>query len=419
MIPFGPSSSEEDGPEIPFGVRFKAWWAGEDPRTLIETPEGDEDGEGDDPDREDAEGDESEGEEEGKLPYSIRLKAWWDGYDAEELAQTIREAEEADESDESGETNFSFRVRFLAWWQGKNSEDVAAEPGSDDESLKETLAKKTLPGVASLEFKAEEAAPELTDKNWPAERIKIVETIWGPGFIGPGGSEQVLKLVRPFGMNSSMNVLDLGAGLGGPARAIAEDSKAWLTGMEGSDALAAAGMERSVNAGMSKKAPVNHADFETIELRPNFFDRVFSKEALFTVADKEHLFKMVFTALKNEGQFVFTDYMVRERGAESQAVKDWIEHEPVQPHLWSPDRTEAYLKRLTFDIRVVEDITKAARRRIFEGWQKFIDTHEPGSIPDELVPSLVDEAEHWARRVAALDSGNIRMYRIYALKPKK
>ena len=246
-----------------------------------------------------------------------------------------------------------------------------------------------------------------------------METIWGPGFIGPGGSEHVLKLVQPFGMNSSMNVLDLGAGLGGPARAIAEDSKAWLTGMEGSDALAIAGMERSTNAGMSKKAPVNHTDFETIELRPNFFDRVFSKEALFTVADKERLFKMVFTALKNEGQFVFTDYMVRERGAESQAVKDWIAHEPVQPHLWSPDRTEAYLKRLTFDIRVVEDITKGARRRIFEGWQKFIDTHEPGSIPDELVPSLVDEAEHWARRVAALDSGNIRMYRIYALKPKK
>ncbi len=419
MIPFGPSSSEEDGPEIPVGVRFKAWWAGEDPRTLIETPEGDEDGEGDDLDREDAEGEESEGEEEEKLPFSIRFKAWWKGYDAEELAQTVREAEEAEESDESGDTNLSFRVRFLAWWQGKNAEDVAAELGSEDESLKETLAKKPLAGVASLEFKAEEAAPELTDKNWPAERIKIVETIWGPGFIDPGDSEHVLKLVRPFGMNSSMNVLDLGAGLGGPARAIAEDSKAWLTGMEGSDALAAAGMERSVNAGMSKKAPVNHTDFETIELRPNFFDRVFSKEALFTVADKERLFKMVFTALKDEGQFVFTDYMVRERGAESQAVKDWIEHEPVQPHLWSPDRTEAYLKRLTFDIRVVEDITKGARRRIFEGWQKFIDTHEPGSIPDELVPSLVDEAEHWARRVAALDSGNIRMYRIYALKPKK
>ncbi len=419
MIPFGHSSSEKDGPEIPFGVRFKAWWQGEDPRTLIETPEGDEDGAGEDIDREDAEGEESEGEEEEKLPFSIRFEAWWQGYDAEELAQTVREAEEAEKSDGSGETDFSFRVRFLAWWQGKNAEDVAAELGSEDESLQETLEKKTVAGVASLEFKAEEAAPELTDKNWPAERIEIVETIWGPGFIGPGDSEHVLRLVQPFGMNSSMNVLDLGAGLGGPARAIAEDSKAWLTGMEGSDALATAGMERSTNAGLSKKAPVSHTDFETVELRPNFFDRVFSKEALFTVADKERLFKMVFTALKNEGQFLFIDYMVRERGAESQAVKDWIAHEPVQPHLWSPDRTEAYLKRLSFDIRVVEDITKGARQRIFQGWQKFIDAHEPGSIPDELVPSLVDEAEHWARRVAALDSGNVRMYRIYALKPKK
>ena len=404
---------------MPMGARLKAWWDGEDPQTLIETPGGDEDAKGEDLDREDAEGEETDGEEEGKLPFSFRLKAWWDGHDAEELARTIREAEDAEESDESGETNISFRVRFLAWWQGKNAEDVAAELGIEDESLRETLKKKTVAGVASLEFKAEEAPPELTDKNWPEERIKIVETIWGPGFIGPGGVEHVLKLVQPFGMNSSMNVLDLGAALGGPARAIAEDSKAWLTGMENSDALAAAGMERSMKAGLSKKAPVTHADFETIELRPNFFDRVFSKEALFTVADKERLFKTVFAALKNEGQFVFTDYMVRERGAESQAVKDWIAHEPVQPHPWSADRTEAYLKHLSFDIRVVEDITKGARQRIFAGWQKFIDTHEPGSIADELAPSLVDEAEHWARRVAALDSGNIRVYRIYALKPKK
>ncbi len=419
MIPFVGSSSEEDVPEIPFGVRIKAWWDGKDPQSLIETPEGDEDGEGEDIGREDAEEEDAEGEEDEKIPLSIRFKAWWDGFGAEELAQTIREAEKAEEADESGETNISIRVRFLAWWQGRNAEDVAAELGSEDESLQETLKKKTVAGVASLEFKQEEAAPEITDKNWPEERIKIAEIIWGPGFIGPGGSEYVLKLVQPFGMNSSMNVLDLGAGLGGPARAVAEDSKAWLTGMENSDALAIAGMVRSTNAGMSKKAPITHADFETIELRPKFFDRVYSKEALFTVADKERLFKMVFTALKNEGQFVFTDYMLRERGAESQAVKDWIAHEPVQPQPWSSDRTEAYLKRLGFDIRVVEDITKGARRRIFEGWQKFIDTHEPGSIPDELVSSLVDEAEHWARRVAALDSGNIRVYRIYALKPKK
>ena len=419
MIPFVGSSSEEDGPEIPFGVRIKAWWDGKDPQSLIETPEGDEDGDEEDIGREDAEEEDAEGEEDEKIPLSLRFKAWWDGFGAEELAQTIREAEKAEEADESGETNISIRVRFLAWWQGRNAEDVAAELGSEDESLQETLKKKTVAGVASLEFKQEEAAPEITDKNWPEERIKIAEIIWGPGFIGPGGSEYVLKLVQPFGMNSSMNVLDLGAGLGGPARAVAEDSKAWLTGKENSDALAIAGMVRSTNAGMSKKAPITHADFETIKLRPKFFDRVYSKEALFTVADKERLFKMVFTALKNEGQFVFTDYMLRERGAESQAVKDWIAHEPVQPHPWSSDRTEAYLKRLGFDIRVVEDITKGARRRIFEGWQKFIDTHEPGSIPDELVSSLVDEAEHWARRVAALDSGNIRVYRIYALKPKK
>jgi ubiquinone/menaquinone biosynthesis C-methylase UbiE len=402
------------------GARFKAWWDGKDPQSLIETPAADQDGEDEDAARKNAESEDAEGAEDEKPSFSIRLKAWWDGLDAEELAQTIRESEEAEQGEESGAPDAgapSFRVRFLAWWQGRNVEDVEAELASEEESLLETLEQDT--GAAGIEFKSKEDGGETTDKNWSAERIKIAETIWGPGFITPGGPEYVLKSVQPFGMNSSMNVLDLGAGLGGPARAVADESKAWLTGMETSDALAFAGMRHSTDAGMSKKAPIVHADFEAIELRPNFFDRVYSREAIFTVANKERLFKMIFRALKNEGQFLFTDYLVRERGAESQAVADWVEHEPVKPHPWSPDRTEAYLKHLNFDIRVVEDITEGARQRIFEGWQKFVDTHEPGSIPDVLVPSLVDEAETWARRVAALDSDNIRVYRFYALKPKK
>ena len=60
MLPFGHSSSEEDGPEITFGVRIKAWWDGKDPQSLIETPEGDEDGEGEDIGREDAEEEDAE-----------------------------------------------------------------------------------------------------------------------------------------------------------------------------------------------------------------------------------------------------------------------------------------------------------------------------------------------------------------------
>jgi ubiquinone/menaquinone biosynthesis C-methylase UbiE len=420
FIPFAGSSSEEAGPEIPLGARFKAWWDGKDPQSLIETPAADQGGEEEDAAREDVESEDAESEEDEKPSFSIRVKAWWNGHDAEELAQTIRQAQSTEEGEESGDTDAeapSFRVRFLAWWQGKNTEEVEAERDSEGESLLETLGQDT--GAAILEFKAEEGGEERTDKIWSAERIKIAETIWGPGFVSPGGTEYVLKSVQPFGMNSSMNVLDLGAGLGGPARAVAEESKAWLTGMEASDALAFAGMEYSTNAGLSKKAPIVHTDFETIELRPNFFDRVYSRDAIFTVANKERLFKMVYRALKNEGQFLFTDYLVRERGAESQAVADWIEHEPVEPHPWSPDRTEAYLKHLNFDIRVVEDITEGARERIFEGWQKFIDTYEPGTIPDVLVASLVDEAETWARRVAALDSDNVRVYRFYALKPKK
>src|SRR5215469_13451931 len=63
-----------------------------------------------------------------------------------------------------------------------------------------------------------EAAPETATLT----RLTIAQWLWGDGFVMPGDADFVLELVKPFGLTPAMSMLDLSAGLGGPARAIAQ-----------------------------------------------------------------------------------------------------------------------------------------------------------------------------------------------------
>ena len=98
-------------------------------------------------------------------------------------------------------------------------------------------------------------------------------------------------------------VIIIGAGLGGPARVLAKEFGVWITGVEQSRELAAAGMELSTMAGLGKKAAIVPYDPAAPEPFERNFDRVLAKDGMFTVADKGHLIACVAKKLKAEGLF--------------------------------------------------------------------------------------------------------------------
>ncbi len=68
------------------------------------------------------------------------------------------------------------------------------------------------------------------------------------------------------------------------------------------------------------------------------------------------------------------------------------------------------------DTRVTEDITQVFRAMVIKGWADYTEKAEPGSVGMESAPALVDEVELWTRRIQAIDSGDLKVYRIHALK---
>lgn len=296
------------------------------------------------------------------------------------------------------------RKRFVAWWEGY---DLPDEPAAEEKAA-ETPSAASAPGSA-------EAKPSIADR-WSPGRVKVSEMIWSDGFSFPGGDDHILKLVQPMGLNKEKTFLDLGAGLGGAARAIAKTFGAWVVGLEASKTLAEAGMAASEKAGLGKKAPIEIFDPTTVILPARKYDAIFSRLVLLLVQDKKRLIGQIHQALKSEGQLMFLEFTLSKKGANSPALSAWIAGEDHPPLPVTIADYSAELKALKMDIRVAEDMTAGFRGLVLQGWAKLARELKANTLGDEDAKALIHEVELWSRRVAAFDAGDLQVARFYALK---
>jgi cyclopropane fatty-acyl-phospholipid synthase-like methyltransferase len=242
----------------------------------------------------------------------------------------------------------------------------------------------------------------------------VAETLWGQDFLSPGGVEHTTYLVKPFGINPSMSLLDLSAGLGGVSRTIAAHYKAWVTGMESSPLVAKVAMDRSEKAGFGKQAPVLAYDPNALALDRRY-DGIFCKESFFTIENKDKLFDTITSGLKPGGQFLFTDYCTGSADPSDPRLSAWKGREPVTPHIWAAPKIAAALKARKLDVRIHEDMTDMQRKLILRSLGHFLEHLDSHSMPVETKRAVMDEVELWARRMAAFDAG-LRVYRFYCMK---
>ena len=294
-----------------------------------------------------------------KLPFKLRLKAWWLG---EELLVRRKQQEE---------------------------ESEAAKPQIDQQQ-------------------------ELPSERWDDSRIRLVQDVWGKGHIAPGDDSYLVRLVKPLGLNPSMSACHLGSGLGGAGRAMADAFGVWVTGLESDANLAKAGMELSDMAGMAKKAPVHHIEIDSYEFGENSLDAVFSKEILFEVKDKDRLLREAVGGLKQRGQLLITDY-IRSEGADRAALDAWSKQEPEKPELWTMDEYQRLFTEMKLDIRIAEDITADFRAMIVQGWADFLSSGDRSAMHG-YAAVMVDEIELWNRRVAEIDAGRLQVCRFHAIR---
>ncbi|WP_200343350.1 methyltransferase domain-containing protein [Rhodovibrio sodomensis] len=298
---------------------------------------------------------------QGKIPWSLRFKAWWNGY--------------------------SIRLPELSVQR--------IETALPDHAVR--APEKPLP--------------------WDDERISLVQDVWGPGFETPGGGEDVLTLLKPVGLNPKMSIMELGAGLGGATRAVCKEFGVWINGIEGDPDLARAGQKLSEIAGLTKKAPIHAEALREVEIKPNSLDVVFAREAFVTLPDKVRLLHMIEKGLKPKGQLLFTDYVLASVGDHSEELQAWKEGEPDTPAPWAVSDWEDALKELRLDVRIKEDRSDRQIAAIKSGWAEFMQQAALDGRLERYGQLALEECDLWTRRLNALESRALRVFRFHAIKP--
>ena len=152
-------------------------------------------------------------------------------------------------------------------------------------------------------------------------------------------------------------VVDLCAGLGGPARYLAHRYGAIVTGIELTPARVAGAAELSRRVGLDGKVRILEGNVMELPLPGADFDAVVSQEALLHVPDIAHAFVEAHRVLRSGGRIAFTNWVVHLPLAEAQRQLLW--DGMAAATLIGIERHVELLRDAGFAIEAVEDETES------------------------------------------------------------
>jgi cyclopropane fatty-acyl-phospholipid synthase-like methyltransferase len=296
-------------------------------------------------------------------------------------------------------------------WFGSRGEEAEAPPPA---RVKE---KAMPPHRAAAEAPEPPVVPDPPGA-WTPARLRFVSALWGEGFTGPGGAEEALRLSKPLGLQSSHSLLNIGAGLGGAARAITGASGAWVSAYEQNPDLASAGEALSKKAKLEKKAEIKPLDPAAPRFRPNYYHHALVQEALWTVEDKEAMVAALAAAVKPAGQVVITDLTTGPTPIlpDDETARAWMKFDRSPVHLMAADQQTRLFARHGLDIRIAEEISARHVQQAVASWRGMIEAIADQKPSRAQALTIIQEAELWLRRLALMRSGRLKLLRWHAIR---
>jgi ubiquinone/menaquinone biosynthesis C-methylase UbiE len=170
-----------------------------------------------------------------------------------------------------------------------------------------------------------------------------------------GGVGAVETLARLAGARASSRVLDVCAGLAGPARFLASRRGCRVIGVERHAGRAAGASRLTRDVGLATHVAIVRGDAVALPFRHHAFDICLSQEGLLHVADKPAVLGECLRVLVPGGRLAFTDWIAHARLAdgERERLQRWMAAVTLQ----SLDSYRALLGRAGFGGVEAEDIS--------------------------------------------------------------
>jgi phosphoethanolamine N-methyltransferase len=252
---------------------------------------------------------------------------------------------------------------------------------------------------------------------YPDEMIAMLEIIWGPGFMAPGGEGNIANLLEELDVRDQ-KILDIGCGIGGPAFVLAEKYGAYVVGIDIEPELIERARQRAQELEIDSRCEFLLVEPGPMTFPDESFDVVLSSGVIMQIEDKQQLFAEVLRVLKPGGVLTSYDWMKPE-GEFGDDMRYWFKMERLTYDMKTFEEYEGLLRDAGFTEIQMSDRSDWYRRKVKDEYEQ---------IRTELYPRMVEalgkkEADHfvenWRAMKVICENGDVFQGYYRARKPDR
>jgi SAM-dependent methyltransferase len=256
--------------------------------------------------------------------------------------------------------------------------------------------------ILSAAEKAGKTANALT-----AEDLAPVDHFHARGF------PATVELADRLPIEPGHHILDIGCGLGGPARYFAKRFQCNVSGVDITPAFVEAANKLTSLLGLSDQVTIEYGDGHHLLYPASIFDGAYTQHVTMNVRDRTQFFGEAYRVLKPGAYFALTEHGLGPNGNPHYPVPWSMDGSGA--YLMSPSETSTLLEAAGFEDVLVED----TGHKYLAAYRKVIELAAQGALPPLGVHILMGESAFQKTRNAArnIEEGRTHPVQVFCRKP--
>lgn len=227
------------------------------------------------------------------------------------------------------------------------------------------------------------------------------------------GFPATVELADRLPLKAGQHIVDIGCGLGGPARYLAKRFQCNVSGVDITEPFVEAANKFTALLRMERQVKIEHGDGQHLPYADSTFDGAFTQHVTMNVADRPAFFAEAYRVLKPGAFFALTEHGLGEKGDPHYPVPWSMDGSGA--YLVTPSDTGALLQQAGFvDIRMEDTGTKYAA-----GYKAAIEKAQKGELPPLGIHLLMGETAPQKTRNALrnIEEGRTHPIQVICRKP--